>query len=152
MNEALIRLVTWKYGTHPDPSYTAGSQEFANDVCAIMEILERAEAHVKELEKWRDAVLSIVDGLDDPYVPWELLAGSHPGVVRQGTRTSPLGVGSVGARGEGEMRDERASPDTQLITCRQCDGFGAGEGIDGRCPACGGIGKIAVPLEPEEER
>ncbi len=27
-----------------------------------------SRARVKELEKWRDAVYSIVDGLDDPYV------------------------------------------------------------------------------------
>lgn len=29
---------------------------------------ERAEARVKELEKWRDAVYGVVDGLDDPHV------------------------------------------------------------------------------------
>jgi len=33
---------------------------------ALWRDLQRAEARVKELEKWRDAVLRIVDSLDDP--------------------------------------------------------------------------------------
>jgi hypothetical protein len=38
---------------------------------------EQAEARVKELERWRDAVLSIVDGLDDPPVGLTWLETTH---------------------------------------------------------------------------
>jgi DnaJ-class molecular chaperone len=49
------------------------------------------------------------------------------------------------------MKGKLAPAGTEFITCMQCDGRGAGKGIDGRCPACGGTGLIVVPLEPREE-
>ena len=54
MNDTLRRLLTRKYGTAPDAGYTAGNQDFSNDVCAVMEDLERAEQRIADLERERD--------------------------------------------------------------------------------------------------